>query len=82
MDAQSCTDLFEMGTGVTGAVVGVKPLAEPKAPCGDHHLGEQGFDGLVPIKPGADHISRGIINNGMQDRLFELAPVAQLGGHA
>jgi len=79
MDAQPRTDLFEMGTGITGAVVGVKPLTKPKAPGGDHHLGDQDFDGLVPVEPGADHISRGIINNGMQDRLFELAPVAQLG---
>lgn len=73
VNTQSGTEDFQVRTGVTRAVVGVKALADPIATGCDHHLGNQYFNRLLEVKPGADHIACGIVDDDMQDGFFELA---------
>ena len=79
MNAQPSADDFKMRTGITGAIVGIEALTDAVTAGGDHHLGNQDFNGFFKIKPGADHISGGIVDDGVQDGLFKVFAVAQFG---
>ena len=74
MDTEICADKLEMPACITGPVVGIETQRFAVNPHGGHQLFHEYLGVLRCKKSGTDHISCGVINDGVQIG-FALFPV-------